>query len=60
MRQKLNSSEFIKRNNFNENDKDNFISINKYNEYMSARNNKVDESVRNSVLIKNPIYKLKN
>ena len=60
MKQKLNSSEFIKRNNFNENDKDNFISINKYNEYMSARNKKVDESVRNSVLIKNPIYKLKN
>ena len=61
MQQRVNSSEFIKRNNFNENDRDNSSSIvNIYNEYMSDKNKKLDENVRNGVLIKKTIYKLKN
>ena len=61
MQQRVNSSEFIKRNNFNENDKDNSSSIvNIFNEYMSDKNKKLDENVRNGVLIKKTIYKLKN
>ena len=35
MRQRVNSSEFIKLNKFNENNKDNSYSINKYNEFLS-------------------------
>ena len=35
MRQRVNSFEFIKRNKFNENNKDNSSSINKYNEFLS-------------------------
>jgi len=59
MRQRVNSSEFIKRNKFNENNKDNSSSINKYNEFLSDKNKKIDEIVRDSILIKNQIYKLK-
>ena len=62
IRQRINSSEFIKHNNYNEIEKDNSSSIfNIYNEYMPEKNKKIDEeNLKKDSLIKKAIYKLKN
>ena len=61
LRQRINSSEYIKRNNFNENEKEHSSSfINIYSDYMSERHKKIDIKVNKDILIKRAIYKLKN
>ena len=62
IRQRINSSEFIKHNNYNEIEKDNSSSIfNIYNEYIPEKNKKIDEeNLKKDSLIKKAIYKLKN
>ena len=61
LRQRINSSEYIKRNNFNENEKEHSSSfINIYSDYMSERHKKIDIKVNKDILIKKAIYKLKN
>ena len=61
LRQRINSSEYIKRNNFNENEKDNSSSfINMISDYMSEKDKKMNIKVNKDLLIKKAIYKLKN
>ena len=61
LRQRINSSEYIKRNNFNENEKDNSSSfINMISDYMSEKDKKMNIKVNKDLLIKKAIKKKKN
>ena len=57
--QRINSSEYIKLNNYNENDKDNSASFinNIYNEYLSEKHKKKDLKINREKFTKNAIYK---
>ena len=60
-RQRINSSEYIKHNHFNENEKDNSSSfINIISDYMSEKEKKINIKISKDMLIKKTIYKLKN